>query len=178
MNNIENELDDIGNSLKDSQKTMTQINSGFLRNIFRIDKKKNKKEKSLTNDMNSQGSSIEKTKSDKNEISNTQQNSSIQLPYQSMQTRQRNNDPNSEDDLEENFDKMSEGLFKLKGIASNMSVELDRQNSQIERLDLITLAHTDTLANQTNQMKKKLRKPTFMKPSSIKKIQIINKVPK
>ncbi|GFN92818.1 synaptosomal-associated protein 29 [Plakobranchus ocellatus] len=63
-----------------------------------------------------------------------------------------------EDELDFNLGMMSDGMSRLKGLALGLGDEIERQNEQLDRINVKVGDTDDLLSNQNRQMRKILKK--------------------
>ncbi|GFS20088.1 synaptosomal-associated protein 29 [Elysia marginata] len=63
-----------------------------------------------------------------------------------------------EDELDFNLGMMSEGMSRLKGLAQGLGDEIERQNDQLDRINVKVDNTDDLLSNQNRQMRRILKK--------------------
>ena len=140
LQNIDQRLDEVDQTLTATQKNINQIKSifGGLKNRFM------------------------RTSKEKNPLPSSSSSSSLNSQRQSFQPQSTTSKADfvpitgsdREKDMFKNLEEMSVGLSHITSLARDMSAELDRQNSTIDRITVKTDRTNAKINAQNTQMKK------------------------
>ena len=143
LDNINQRLDDVDNTLYQTQKNLNQIKSifgGFKNKFF-----KQKAPEPLPH-----------SKSSSNDMKSSQSAQNFSAPPQPGKHAVITGS-DREVEINKNLDDMSLGLSRLKGLATEMQFELDRQNPIIDSLNSKTSKTQSKIEDQNKQMRRVLQ---------------------
>ncbi len=150
LNNIEQRMDDVNQTLTSTQKNLNMIKSVFggVRNKFFNWKAYSSTDMPKKPDEN-------KTKYEKSTMNHSASLNVIK-PVQKAEFATISGS-DREKEINKNLDEMSLGLSRLASLAKDMNFELDKQNNQLNRLNFKSEATHSKINDQNAQIKKVLK---------------------
>lgn len=163
MQNIDRHLDDIHQNLDDTQKDINKMKGFFgrIKSKFSGKSDKIKESKSVKETSSSSSSSKAKTANGSLRFETEPKTQASQFATISGSDREK--------EINEDLAYISKGLGNLKSMALDMNVELDKQNSLINRLDTKVDNTNTRIVAQDKQVKKIIGN----KPSSSEDTDIV-----
>lgn len=158
LKRVENNMDEVGSTLKESEKAIKQINSnfvtGYMRAIFKGDSKKNKPDqdkKGSVFTITSDASSSNSKKSGGGFVAFNAQSQSKPAQATVITGSDR------EKEMNENIDAMSSGLARLQMLSMDMGREIDSQKPRIDRIQNKVDDNQAKITSQNTAMTKQLK---------------------
>ncbi|XP_067649071.1 synaptosomal-associated protein 29-like [Haliotis asinina] len=177
LNNIEKKTDDVNRTLTTSQKHLNNIKSVFggIKNWWSGNKdpnalppsKSEPKPSPLKSKVDTYRESHDAYSSKQLDTSGFYDDNDIDSRFmagarntggQRQQMVQRITNSAQEDEMDDNLVLMSEGMARLRNLAMDMGDEIERQNDQLDRINVKTDRALPRIENQNKQMKKILHK--------------------
>ncbi|XP_012946367.1 synaptosomal-associated protein 29 [Aplysia californica] len=175
LDNIENKTDTMQQNLTTSQKHLNNIKSVFggFKNWWSGDKnKKSAQETRAEENPNARlRATIEKTERSKPDVRGFYDDEENDLDSKFMAGARK---PGSvaggykvispvtrtarEEEIDSNLQMMGEGMARLKGLAAGLGDEIERQNDQLDRINVKVDGTDDLLSHQNTQMRRILKK--------------------